>query len=125
MNNGKIFFVCGSGNLYSNTTVSIGEWAHIVGVWTGTQKKIYINGVLKNSANDNKIDWSEAQNSLVIGKMAYGKSSSTTYHPFVGKISDVRIYATALTDSQIKELYNTSMQIDSSGNVFARELVEL
>lgn len=125
MNNGKIFFVCGSGSLYSNTTVSIGEWAHIVGVWTGTQKKIYINGVLKNSANDNKIDWSEAQNSLVIGKMAYGKSSSTAHHPFVGKISDVRIYATALTDSQIKELYNTSMQIDSSGNVFARELVEL
>lgn len=125
MNNGKIFFVCGSGSLYSNTTVSIGEWAHIVGVWTGTQKKIYINGVLKNSANDNKIDWSEAQNSLVIGKMAYGKSSSTAHYPFVGKISDVRIYATALTDSQIKELYNTSMQIDSSGNVFARELVEL
>ena len=125
MNNGKIFFVCGSGSLYSNTTVSLGEWAHIVGVWTGTQKKIYINGVLKNSANDNKIDWSEAQNSLVIGKMAYGKSSSTAHHPFVGKISDVRIYATALTDSQIKELYNTSMQIDSSGNVFARELVEL
>ena len=125
MNNGKIFFVCGNGSLYSNTTIPIGEWAHVVGVWTGTQKKIYINGVLKNSANDNKIDWSEAQNSLVIGKMAYGKSSSTAHHPFVGKISDVRIYATALTDSQIKELYNTSMQIDSSGNVFARELVEL
>lgn len=125
MNKGRIYFVCGSDSLYSNTTVSIGEWAHIVGVWTGTQKKIYINGILKNSANDNKIDWSEAQNSLVIGKMAYGKSSSTAYHPFVGKISDVRIYATALTDSQIKELYNTSMQIDSSGNIFARELVEL
>ena len=123
--NGKPQFLCGNGSLYSNTTIPIGEWAHVVGVWTGTQKKIYINGVLKNSANDNKIDWSEAQNSLVIGKMAYGKSSSTTYHPFVGKISDVRIYATALTDSQIKELYNTSMQIDSSGNVFARELVEL
>lgn len=123
--NGKPQFFCGNGRVYSNTTVSIGEWAHIVGVWTGTQKKIYINGVLKNSANDNKIDWSEAQNSLVIGKMAFGKSSSTAYYPFVGKISDVRIYATALTDSQIKELYNTSMQIDSSGNVFARELVEL
>lgn len=124
MNNGKIYFVCGSGSLYSNTTVSIGEWAHVVGVWTGTQKKIYINGVLKNSENDNRIDWSETSNRLAIGKMAYG-SSSTTYHfPFVGKISDIRIYATALTDNQIKELYNTSMGIDSSGNVYARELVE-
>lgn len=125
INNGKPNFLCGNGNLYSNTIIPIGEWAHVVGVWTGTQKKIYVNGILKNSANNNKIDWSEAQNSLVIGKMAFGKSSSTAYHPFVGKISDVRIYATALTDSQIKELYNTSMQIDSSGNVFARELVEL
>lgn len=123
--NGKPQFFCGNGSLYSNTTISIGEWAHVVGVWTGTQKKIYVNGILKNSANDTGIDWIEAQNSLVIGKMAYYKNSTSSFHPFVGKISDVRIYATALTDNQIKELYNTSMQIDSSGNVFARELVEL
>lgn len=123
--NGKPQFFCGNGSLYSNTTIPIGEWAHVVGVWTGTQKKIYINGILKNSANDTGIDWIEAQNSLVIGKMAYYKNSTSSFHPFVGKISDVRIYATALTDNQIKELYNTSMQIDSSGNVFARELVEL
>lgn len=123
--NGKPQFFCGNGSLYSNTTIPIGEWAHVVGVWTGTQKKIYVNGILKNSANDTGIDWIEAQNSLVIGKMAYYKNSTSSFHPFVGKISDVRIYATALTDNQIKELYNTSMQIDSSGNVFARELVEL
>lgn len=125
INNGKPKFLCGNGNLDSNTIIPIGEWAHVVGVWTGTQKKIYVNGILKNSANNTGIDWIEAQNSLVIGKMAYGKNSTGAYHPFVGKISDVRIYATALTDNQIKELYNTSMQIDSSGNVFARELVEL
>lgn len=123
--NGKPQFFCGNGSLYSNTTIPIGEWAHVVGVWTGTQKKIYVNGILKNSANDTGIDWIEAQNSLVIGKMAYYKNSTSSFHPFVGKISDVRIYATALTDNQIKELYNTSVQIDSSGNVFARELVEL
>ena len=122
--NGKPQFFCGNGSLSSNTTIPIGEWAHVVGVWTGTQKKIYVNGILKNSANDTGIDWIEAQNSLVIGKMAYQKNSTSSFHPFVGKISDVRIYATALTDNQIKELYNTSMQIDSSGNVFARELVE-
>ena len=123
--NGKPQFFCGNGSLSSNTTIPIGEWAHVVGVWTGTQRKIYVNGILKNSANDTGIDWIEAQNSLVIGKMAYYKNSTSSFHPFVGKISDVRIYATALTDNQIKELYNTSMQIDSSGNVFARELVEL
>jgi len=40
-------------------------------------------------------------------------------------LSDLRIYATALTPNQIKELYNTSMSIDASGNVHARELNEL
>lgn len=123
--NGKPQFFCGNGSLDSNTTIPIGEWAHVVGVWTGTQKKIYVNGILKNSANDTGIDWIEAQNSLVIGKMAYRKNSTSSFYPFVGKISDVRIYATALTNKQIKKLYNTSMQIDSSGNVYARELVEL
>jgi len=39
--------------------------------------------------------------------------------------SDFRIYATALTATQVAELYNTSMSIDSSGNIHARELVEL
>jgi len=42
-----------------------------------------------------------------------------------GQMSDFRIYATALTAMQVKELYNTSMSVDSSGNIHARELVEL
>jgi hypothetical protein len=41
-----------------------------------------------------------------------------------GLLSDLRIYATPLTDAQIKELYDTSMTIDKSGNIYARELVE-
>jgi hypothetical protein len=39
-------------------------------------------------------------------------------------MSDFRIYATALTDKQIKELYDTSATIDNLGNVYARELNE-
>jgi hypothetical protein len=37
----------------------------------------------------------------------------------------VRIYATALTPEQIKELYNTSASIDKNGNIYAREVVEI
>jgi hypothetical protein len=47
---------------------------------------------------------------------------SSTYH--IGSISDFRIYATVLTESQIQELYNTSALIDKNSNVYARELVE-
>lgn len=44
--------------------------------------------------------------------------------PLKGFLSDFRIYATALTDDQILELYNTSATIDNKGNIYARELVE-
>jgi len=39
-------------------------------------------------------------------------------------MSDFRMYYTALSAKQIKELYNTSVTIDKSGNVYARKLVE-
>ena len=44
--------------------------------------------------------------------------------PNEGHLNDFRIYATALTPDQIKELYNTSMSIDNKDNIHARELVE-
>ena len=50
---------------------------------------------------------------------AYGSS-----WPENAYLSDVRIYNTVLTESQIKELYNTSSTIDNLGNVYAREVIE-
>jgi hypothetical protein len=53
-----------------------------------------------------------------------GWDSGTSYTTNDMSISDFRIYATALTPEQIKELYNTSMSIDNNGNIHVRELVE-
>lgn len=39
-------------------------------------------------------------------------------------LSDIRLYATCLTDIQIQELYNTSVTIDNLGNIYAREYNE-
>jgi hypothetical protein len=42
--------------------------------------------------------------------------------PFGGYISDVRLYCTALSTDDVKELYETSMDIDSAGNISPRVL---
>lgn len=51
-------------------------------------------------------------------------NSYSSEWPLKGYISDFRIYATALTDDQVKELYDTSVTIDNLGNVHVRELIE-
>jgi hypothetical protein len=43
---------------------------------------------------------------------------------FEGNLSDFRIYATCLSDSDIQELYNKPISIDNQGTMFAVEMVE-
>lgn len=110
------------------SSVTANCWHHFVGTFDGNNVNLYKNGKLVNSttALDNKIIYNET-NGLFIGAEA-GDSATVPAEWVSGmkpiKISDFRIYSTALTENQVKELYNTSMAIDANGNIFARELVE-
>ena len=105
---------------FSNTTITNNEWVFItiVKFSTGTIKA-YLNGVEK-AATGYGFTSQSFSSPWYIGRDSRGDNTA-----YLGNMSDFRIYCTALSANQIKELYNTSMQIDSSGNVFARELVEL
>lgn len=54
------------------------------------------------------------------------ESSGLTYSGtlLAGKMSDVRLYYTTLTDAEILELYNTSAAIANNGTILANEFVE-
>jgi hypothetical protein len=80
--------------------------------------------VLKNSAADSNIEWSQASNRFTVGKMSYGYTVNNAYFPFVGDISDVRVYATALSAEDIATLYHTPTQIDNLGNFHTFEFTE-
>ena len=88
------------GSGYSNE-----KWVHQCIVYDGTTIKRYLNG---NSTPIQSITCSgfkSDNNKLCVGGF-WGV-------PFKGYLSDFRIYATALSEEDIKELYNTSCIINS------------
>lgn len=96
--------------------ISLNTWTHLAIVWDGSYIKGYINGVQDFSVT---CTGTFANNQTV----QIGLEGSS--RDFRGKMSDVRIYATALSADDVKELYQTAASIDNKGNVYAYELEEV
>jgi len=93
---------------------------------TGTMDKdnikIYYDGEeVGTVANGSANGIGYANNYIFIGAEAQGNNTAPAGSGYAGEISDVRIYATALTPAQIKELYETSKIVDGT-TVKARDL---
>ena len=102
-------------------------WHHFLFTFDGLNLISYIDGQEDSYRNfgSNKMEvYYTSDDVIFIGAKTENNSTnpeSNTY--FTGRISDVRIYATALTAAQVAELYNLSMDIDASGNLIPREPV--
>ncbi len=92
-----------------------GNWHHVAGVLVGNgHTKLYIDGVevgTNSSGVDANINLSDI--TLPIGARNLGGAIDEY---FDGDIDDVRVYHTALTASDIKELYQSRASLDSGGN---------
>ena len=89
-----------SDNVNSTTTLNTNQWYHIVATLTTSNLKIYINGVEDVSESST---YSTIQNDgadLEIGR----RGTNTGHAYFDGKIDQVRIFNTALTQSQVTQL---------------------
>lgn len=109
INGTKINNTYGSG--YSNE-----KWVHQCIVYDGTTIKRYLNG---NSTPVQSIacpGFKSDNNKLCVGGF-WGV-------PFKGYLSDFRIYATALSEEDIKELYNTSAYVSDNGALLTYNLEE-
>ena len=87
----------------SNTAAQTGIWYHVVGVYdsSGAMNKIYINGVLENSATTSSGGIYDTT-----AEFRIGSSAETTTYPLNGYVDDVRVFNYALTPQQIRDVYN-------------------
>lgn len=105
-----------AGKLSSNT------WYHVVVTWkSGSKKTVYINGVEKLNVNAGTLTKSNFYAS--IGRSSAADSVASANY-FTGNISDVRIYATALSADDVKALYNNPISIDNNKNLHCKEFTE-
>jgi formylglycine-generating enzyme required for sulfatase activity len=92
-------------SLFTTTTISAGQWYHVVSSYDLHQRKIYVNGSLVASDSST---FALITNSL---PLEIGRKPVYGYDSFKGKIDDVRIYNRALSDSEILQLYNASLPV--------------
>ena len=111
----------GSPDQYSTDSILDDVWTYICLVReSSTSAKFYINGEYKQTFTSSTASLTNLVDTWRIGRDV--RSNDGT--PYSGLMSDFRIYCTALTAEQVKELYNTSSTIDKNGNVYAREVIE-
>jgi len=93
-------------NVISSNTVEIGKWNYIAGVYdsSSSKLKVFVNGIKTEVTASGTVADSDAN--FLIGASSFG-SGDTPAQWFDGQIDDVAIYNTALTDEQIRVIYNT------------------
>ena len=125
--------VSGSGNSYHNATSSTpckdlsSGWHMFTGTYDGYTTKIYIDGVLSGSSSTKSskalINYN-ASNGLFLGAEATSSATEPGGQYFNGRLSDFRVYGTALSAEDIKYLYEVGASVNEEGELFTYELQE-
>ena len=87
----------GSNTLSSTTTIGVGEWFHVVGVFDGSYSALYVNGAVEASGAVGPYDLS--------GGMRIGHWW-TGGRDFDGNMQNVRVWSRALSSSEVSSLYS-------------------
>lgn len=101
---------------YNGGTKDSFKWTHFVATYDGTNVRVYRNGV---SEGAKACTGDQAMAYLSIG---YGCSSRYTEN---SNMSDFRVYATALSADDVKDLYELGAAIDTNNILYTYELNEV
>lgn len=101
-------------------------WHMITGTFDGINKKIYFDGILKGtvSLTTKTPIFYNSTNGIFIAAEAGNDLKVAEGNYFNGKLNDFRIYSTALSTEDIKQLYQTKAKIDRSGNLYCSQFID-
>lgn len=102
-------------------------WHMFTGTFDGRTARIYIDGVHQGTSStlSSKTPvFYNSGNSIFIGAEAGASGTSAGGQYFLGNISDVRIYGTALSAEDISDLYKNAASLHKNGTLFGYEFKE-
>jgi hypothetical protein len=93
------------GGFETQGSISLSKWEHLATTLDSSGIKIFINGILDTTRNNNSVGASNYKTTFgaKYGDLANGK---LVRHFFQGSIDDVRIYNRALSAAEVQALYN-------------------
>lgn len=116
--------LCSSTSVHKRVNVAFTakEWHHYAVVYDGRYGRVYKDGVETGTADLESVVPLASFSAIVVGYSHAGGAvrSNKAYY------SDFRIYATALSQEDIQQLYNTPVSVSNNGVVFTQgEFVEV
>lgn len=97
-------------------------WQHWAATWDGASIKHYLNGELKSTTAYGS-SGSVSMPVFYLGNSLYNNTPTSEIDEC--SVSDFRVYATVLSADDIKALYQNSVEIDKTGKMYCRTLVEV
>lgn len=95
----------GAYHLYFNPTPAAATWAHVAVTYDGSTEKLYLNGVLNQTAVNRSLNIYSGDY-LTLGTGVQWDGSYLDWAKFSGSISSLAIYDQALTQTEVEALLN-------------------
>lgn len=93
-------------NVSSLTSLPVNIWKHIVGTYDGNYVRIYVDGVLENTAS--QVISGNIVNSA--SALHFGYKSSANIDYMKGIVDESSVYSVALSPNEVKALYDSTNQ---------------
>src|SRR3989344_3951248 len=101
------------GVIYSNGSLSVGEWTHIVLVKDNNVLKMYIDKILQTDTNTTSGSLTYTNTAIDLGAASGSSGGSSQYN---GSLDDFMVYNKSLNQSEVNALYNSQYIAPSCTN---------